>query len=103
MARAIVTSQNASRPRQEPLYDIDSRTGASIEIFYADAVLAQSFGANGAGWFWWTCQSGCLPNCPPAGPFLTSYAAYRQVFSDCSPFKEEPLYQQSAIGLERKS
>ena len=35
----------------EPLYDIDPRTGASIEVFYADRAL-ETFGRCGAGWFW---------------------------------------------------
>jgi hypothetical protein len=81
VARAIVASQRALRPQYEPLYDIDPRTAASIEVFYADAVLAQSFGASGAGWFWWTCQPGCLPVEPPTGPFATSYRAYRDAMT----------------------
>ena len=58
----------------EPLYDVDARSGATIEVFYADRVLA---GMRGAGWHWWSCQPGCLPEWPPNGPFATSYAAYR--------------------------
>lgn len=60
----------------EPLYEIDPLTGTSVEIFYADYALAKSFG-RGAGWFWWSCQSGFLPDAEPAGPFATSDAAYR--------------------------
>ena len=81
MARAIVTSKTAPYPQYEPLYDIDPRTGASVEVFFADRMLAQSFGARGAGWFWWTCQPGCLPDEPPTGPFATSYRAYRDCYS----------------------
>jgi hypothetical protein len=76
MARAVI-SDPKRRPAFEPLYDIDPRTGASIEVFYADRVLAKSFGTGGAGWCWWACQPGCLPDGPPIGPFPTSYAAYR--------------------------
>lgn len=25
-----------------------------------------------AGWFWWTCLPGCLPDSDPVGPFTTS-------------------------------
>jgi hypothetical protein len=103
MARAILTSEKAPRPQYEPLYDINPRTGATIEVFFADRVLAQAFGANGAGWFWWSCQPGCLPNCPPAGPFLTSYAAYRQACNERGPFEEGSLYEQSSFGAGRKS
>jgi hypothetical protein len=32
----------------DPLYDIDPRTGASIEVFYADRTL-ETFGRGAAG------------------------------------------------------
>ena len=69
-----------SNPRQharrEPLYDVNPRTGASIEVFYADRTL-ETFGRCGAGWFWQSRRRGFSPNGPPTGPFVTSYAAYR--------------------------
>jgi hypothetical protein len=77
MARAIVSARTGRRSAYEPLYDIDPRTGASIEIFYADSVLAASFGTGGAGWHWWSCQPGRLPDDLPAGPFGSSFLAYR--------------------------
>jgi hypothetical protein len=77
MARAVITAKPERRPAHEPLYEIDPKTGASVEIFYCDRVLAESFGVPGAGWFHWWCQPGRLPECPPTGPFPTSYAAYR--------------------------
>ena len=72
----VVRSDPQRRPAYEPLYDIDPRTGATIEIFWADRVLAGSFGMRGAGWVWWSCQRGSLPG-QPIGPFGTSYLAYR--------------------------
>jgi hypothetical protein len=69
MARAIVTSRPERRPPYEPLYDTDTHTGASIEVFYADCVLARSFGAAASGWFHWRCLPGSLPDGPPIGPF----------------------------------
>jgi hypothetical protein len=81
MARAIITLKTERRPAYEPLYDIDPHTGASIEVFYADRALANSFG-RGTGWFWWSCQRGSLPESPPTGPFATSYAAYRNFALD---------------------
>ena len=51
----------------DPLYDIDPRTGAAVEIFYADRTL-ETFGRYGAGWFW----------CSPAWLFA-SRLAYRPV------------------------
>jgi hypothetical protein len=42
----------------DPLYDTDARTGATIEVFYADPVLAASFGMGGAGWYLWSSWPG---------------------------------------------
>jgi hypothetical protein len=75
VARAVISGPKRCTV-YEPLYDIDLHTGASVEVFYADPALANSFG-RGTGWFWWTCQRGFLPNGLPTGPFATSYAAYR--------------------------
>jgi hypothetical protein len=74
----------AARDRRytsEPLYDVDPRTGATIEVFYADRALAKSLGMRGAGWCWWTCQRGCLPG-RAIGPFGTSYLAYRDALNE---------------------
>ena len=64
----------------EPLYDIDLRTGATIEVFYADRTL-ETFGSCGAGWFWWSRRRGCPSDGAPSGPFATSYAAYRHAMN----------------------
>jgi len=75
MARAV-SSNPERRAAFEPLYDFDVRSGATVEIFFADNVLARSFGAR-SGWFWWRCKPGCVPDTPPTGPFGTSYTTYR--------------------------
>ena len=54
MARAVA-SNFERRASYEPLYDFDPRTEASVEVFYADQVLAKSFDTR-PGWFWWTCR-----------------------------------------------
>jgi hypothetical protein len=77
MAR-VVASELERRPAYEPLYEIDPRTGASIEVFYAYRVLAASFGAR-PGWFWWACRRGSLPDDLPKRSFATSYLAYRDM------------------------
>ena len=87
MAWAVVTSKSAPYPQHEPFYDVDPRTGASVEVFYADRVLAESFGARGAGWFWWSCPSGSLPQELPTGPFGTSYAAYREALGSLKSWR----------------
>jgi hypothetical protein len=61
------------RTHNEPLYDIHPRTGASIEVFYADRAL-ETFGRSAAGWFWWPHRRGCSSDGSPTGPFATSYA-----------------------------
>ncbi len=72
VARAV-NSDPKRRAAIEPLYDIDLQTGGSLEVFYAERTLANSFG-RGTGWFWWTCQSGS-PDGLPTGPFISSYTA----------------------------
>jgi hypothetical protein len=62
--------------RYEPVFDIDPRTGASIEVFYADRSL-ETFGRCGAGWFWWARHRGYAPATTAIGPFVTRYPAYR--------------------------
>ncbi|SRR5260370_22807823 len=85
MARAVVTSNAERRPAHEPLYDIDPQTGATVEIFYCNRVLAESFDVPGASWFHWWCQPGSLPECPPTGPFPTSYSAFRHALRGSKP------------------
>jgi hypothetical protein len=76
----MAPASDPQRPRRKPLYDIDPATGVSIEVFYADRTL-ETFGRGGAGWFWWPRRRGCSPVGSPAGPFATSYAAYRHAMS----------------------
>jgi len=45
MARAAICDPKR-RAMFEPIYEIDRRTRATIEVFYADPVLAKSFGIN---------------------------------------------------------
>lgn len=75
MARAFIADRT-ERPAHEPLYAVEPQTGATIEVFYCDRVLSQSFGTRGIGFYWWTCQPGSLPG-EPHGPFHSGYLAYR--------------------------
>ena len=70
--------------RHEPLFDVHPRTGASIEVFYADRDL-ETFGRCGSGWFWWPRWPGFAPTCAATGPFPTSYAAYRHAMTGPAP------------------
>jgi len=56
------------------LYEIDRRSGETIEIFYADSAVAQSFGARGAGFYWR--KRGPSPDVP-SGPFIVCLDAYQ--------------------------
>jgi hypothetical protein len=76
MAAQALTSNPTQGVRREPLFDVDPRTGASIEIFYADRAL-ETFGRCGPGWFWWFRRRGFAPSGQATGPFATGYAAYR--------------------------
>jgi hypothetical protein len=76
----VSMSESERRDPHQPLYDVDPRTGAAVEVFYADDVLAKSFGTR-PGWFWWSCRRGFLPDGLPTGPFATCYAAYRDIAS----------------------
>jgi hypothetical protein len=73
-------SDPATKAAFEPLYDIHPRTGATIEVFYADRALAASFGVRSGGWLWWSCERGGAPS-DPVGPFPTNYAAYRDALT----------------------
>jgi len=80
----------------EPLYDVDPHTGAAIEVFFGDDVLAKSFGTR-PGWFWWSCRRGYLPDGLPTGPFATSYAAYRDV---AAPWISRPRFSTRNVNAD---
>ena len=68
----------------EPLFEVHPRTGASIEVFYADRSL-ETFGRCGAGWFWCSRRRGFSALGPTVGPFATSYSAYRHALTQARP------------------
>jgi len=61
---------------RDALVDVHPQTGVIIEVFYTDRTM-ETFGRCGAGWFWWSPRRGIAPSGLAAGPFPTSYAAYR--------------------------
>jgi hypothetical protein len=83
------------RARHEPLYDAHPRTGANIEVFYADRAL-ETFGRRGAGWFWWSRRRGFSPDGVASGPFPTRYVAYRHAMSAVAPIIPAIVSLQSA-------
>ena len=78
MATAI--SSHAARRAECAFYEIDPKTGATIEIFCADRALARSFGSRAAGWYWRLRQPDCSPGVP-SGPFLVCLDAYRDALN----------------------
>ena len=61
-----------------------------VEVFYADRgdwwtddngerVDAQPCGA---GWYWWSCFPGCMPDSDPSGPFATEAEALAEAQAD---------------------
>jgi hypothetical protein len=84
-------------PRCEPLYDIDPRTGRTIEVFFADTALARCLGIRAAGWCHWACRRECWQPTAPRGPFASRYATYRdavgggnRLFGKCAFFGQSP-------------
>lgn len=49
-----------------------------LEVFFADAGELQwemQEEPSAAGWYWWSCFPGCLPDGDPIGPFDTQAEA----------------------------
>ena len=40
----------------------------NVEVFYAEE---NELGENEAGWYYWFCLPGCMPDSDPYGPFDT--------------------------------
>jgi len=61
----------------DPSREADPFSLPDCEIFYAqDGELTSDEGEPlPAGWYWWACFPGCLPDGPPAGPFETEAEA----------------------------
>jgi hypothetical protein len=47
-----------------------------FEVFWISN-NTEGFESCEPGWYWWTCEPGCLPDSEPNGPFNTSYMAWR--------------------------
>ena len=83
-----MTSIMKQRAAHEPLFDVHPLTGISIEVFYTDRTL-ETFGRSGVGWFWCCRQRGFVAAGPAAGPFPTSYSAYRHALNTAVPFSSD--------------
>ena len=66
----------------ETFIDDDGNEFGSVEIFYrtetanaADGWIDDDGETFPAGWYWWSCFPGCLPDGDPSGPFPSEDAA----------------------------
>ena len=68
-----------------PARTADAYSLPDIETFQVDA-YAPHFDEHGdpleAGWYWWACFPGCLPDSPPHGPFDSEAAALTDARDD---------------------
>ena len=53
----------------------DGSEYGSFEVFYSDGWEAHD--PSAAGWYWWACFPGCMPEGEPNGPFPFEEAAVR--------------------------
>jgi hypothetical protein len=67
MTRAIVTCNPERRPIFEPLYAIDARTSATIEVFAVRCPACPVVRQERCRLVSLSCQPGRLPECPPNG------------------------------------
>jgi hypothetical protein len=67
-------SQHYSDPKRES----NPYALPDCEVFYASDNELESYTAGEylpAGWYWWACFPGCLPDSDPCGPFETEAEA----------------------------
>ena len=62
--------------------DEDGEDFGSFEVFHWSEAQAKEYPGEcfdgeplGAGWYWWACFPGCLPDGDPTGPFATEEEA----------------------------
>lgn len=66
------------RIHSDPKRAADPHALPDVEVFYAKRGEFEHEATDEpspAGWYWWTCLPGCLPDSPPFGPFETKEAA----------------------------
>lgn len=55
----------------DPDRETDPHALPDLEVFYADDLTDAEGEALEAGWFYWFCLPGCLPDSDPCGPYKT--------------------------------
>jgi hypothetical protein len=66
-------AQTMTQAYSDPTRADDPYSLPDMEVFYAEEgdVILDDGTAAGAGWYWWTCFPGCMPDSDPYGPFET--------------------------------
>jgi len=69
----------------DPTREGDPYALPDVEVFFVDALTANynrqnadhgdDFTVYDAGWYWWTCFPGCIPDGDPSGPYGTEAEA----------------------------
>lgn len=66
----------------DPGCALDPHALPDVEVFYATAAECGALG-TGAGWYYWFCFPGCLPDSDPIGPFETEASAVAGAEQSC--------------------
>jgi hypothetical protein len=69
-----------SQVYSDPSRETETHSLPNVKTFYAEAgewMAGEGFdeGPNEAGWYWWPCFPGCLPDGEANGPFDTEEEA----------------------------
>lgn len=59
----------------DPARESDPHSLPDLEIFYADDLTNDEGEPLEAGFYYWYCLPGCLPDSDPCGPYATEAAA----------------------------
>ena len=57
--------------------------GSFETFFYYDVIPGTIERTGDRGWYWWSCQPGCLPDGEPSGPFETEQDAIKDATEYC--------------------
>jgi hypothetical protein len=63
-----------SQHYSDPSRADDPNALPDVEVFYVTAAECIEFG-SGAGWYYWFCFPGCLPDSDPIGPYESEAGA----------------------------
>lgn len=98
----------------DPAREDDSHSLPDIEIFYVSPDEAANnerlveqdltdseFAPTVAGWYYWYCQPGCLPDSPPYGPYGTDAQALEDVRNEQADKAEQSRAANRIDGYDR--